>query len=152
TGKLWLEENGDQSFDKISIVTAGSNNGWVQSSAPLYNLDGTLDPVALAEFKAIELRLAPNGPQQNRWPSSRIADTPQEALSRLVMLPGAHYNPAVFSVRAELPPAALSFYTGSALGSQYQNALFMGEARDFLTAPNQEQFDGGLFVFQPNKS
>jgi glucose/arabinose dehydrogenase len=63
TGKLWLEENGDQSFDKISIVNPGANDGWVQSSAPLLNFDGTLNPVALAEFKEFELRLAPNGPQ-----------------------------------------------------------------------------------------
>src|SRR5262249_3987625 len=64
TGRLWLEENGDQSFDKISIVDPGANNGWVQSSAPLIQNDGSLDPGALAEFKSIELRLSPNGPQQ----------------------------------------------------------------------------------------
>src|SRR5206468_10532963 len=74
TGKLWLEENGDQTFDKISIVSPGANDGWVQSSAPLLNIDGTLDDVALAEFKSIELRLSPNGPQQIRWPSANIAD------------------------------------------------------------------------------
>src|SRR5262249_31538179 len=50
------------------------------------------------------------------------------------------------------PPAGLSFYTGSALGSQYQNLLFEGEARDFLTAPGPlgEEFDGALFAFHPN--
>jgi uncharacterized protein (TIGR03118 family) len=149
TGKLWIEENGDQSFDKISIVSPGSNNGWIQSSGPLLNVDGTLDPGALAEFKSIELRLSPNGPQQTRWPSSRIADTPEQALSRLVMLPGASYNPPVFSVRAELPPAGLAFLNSAALGPQYQNALFEGEARDFSTAAGEE-FDGGLFVFHPN--
>jgi uncharacterized protein (TIGR03118 family) len=150
TGKLWLEENGDQSFDKISIVSPGSNNGWIQSSGPLLNADGSLDPAALAEFKSIELRLSPNGPQQTRWPSWRIADSPDVAMSRLVMLPGATYNPPVFSVRAELPPAGLGFMTSSALGPDYQNQLFEGEARDFLTAPGQEEFDGGLFVFHPN--
>jgi uncharacterized protein (TIGR03118 family) len=152
TGKLWLEENGDQSFDKISIVSPGSNDGWVQSSAPLLNADGTIDTAAIAEFKSIELRLSPNGPQQTRWSSSRIADTAQEALSRLVMLPGATYNAPVFSVRAEDPPAGLNFYTSSVLGSQYQNLLFEGEARDFLTAPGPlgEEFDGALFLFHPN--
>jgi uncharacterized protein (TIGR03118 family) len=151
TGKLWLEENGDQSFDKISIVGPGANNGWVQSSAPLFNIDGTLDDTALAEFKSIELALSPNGPQQTRWPSANIADTPQEALNRLLMLPGAYYNPAVFSVRAEFPPAGLGFLTSSALGSQYQNVLFEGEARDFLTAPTLDlEFDGALLFFHPN--
>jgi uncharacterized protein (TIGR03118 family) len=148
TGKLWLEENGDQSFDKISVVTAGANDGWIQSSAPLLNIDGTLDDTAVAEFKSIELRLSPNGPQQTRWPSANIADSAQEALNRLLMLPGAHYNPAVYSVRAEDPPAGLSFYTSSVLGSQYQNLLFEGEARDNLTDP-REQFDGALFVYHP---
>jgi uncharacterized protein (TIGR03118 family) len=152
TGQLWLEENGDQSFDKISIVTPGSNNGWVQSSGPLFNVDGSIDEAAIAEFKSIELRLSPNGPQQTRWSSQRIPDTAEQALSRLVMLPGAHYNPAVFSVRAEDPPAGLNFLSSSALGPQYQNALFEGEARDFLTAPGPlgEEFDGALFVFHPN--
>jgi uncharacterized protein (TIGR03118 family) len=149
TGKLWLEENGDQSFDKISIVSPSSNDGWIQSSGPLLNTDGSLDTAALAEFKSIETRLAPNGPQQTRWSSFRIADTPEQALSRLVMLPGATYNNPVFSVRAELPPAGLGFLTSSALGSQDQNALFEGEARDFSTAA-AEEFDGGLFVFHPN--
>ncbi|HLJ97524.1 MAG TPA: TIGR03118 family protein [Gemmataceae bacterium] len=146
TGKLWMEENGDLSFDKISIVGPGANDGWIQSSAPLLNIDGTLDDVALAEFKSIELRLNPNGLQQTRWPSANIADSAQAALDRLVMLPGAYYNPPVFSVRAEDPPAALSFYTGSALGPQYQNLLFEGEARDKATDP-REQFDGALFAY-----
>jgi uncharacterized protein (TIGR03118 family) len=148
TGKLWLEENGDQSFDKISIINAGANDGWIQSSAPLVNIDGTLDDVALTEFKSIELRLSPNGPQQTRWPSANLANTAQEALDRLVMLPGASYNPPVYAVRAEDPPAGLSFFTSSALGPQYQNLLFEGEARDNLTDP-REQFDGALFVYHP---
>jgi uncharacterized protein (TIGR03118 family) len=148
TGKLWLEENGDISFDKISVITAGANDGWIQSSAPLLNIDGTLDDVALAEFKAIELTAGGGAPQQARWPSTNIADSAQEALNRLLMLPGAHYNPPVYAVRAEDPPAGLSFYTSSVLGSQYQNLLFEGEARDNLTDP-REQFDGALFVFHP---
>ena len=149
TGKLWLEEDGDQSFDKISIVNPGSNNGWIQSSAPLLNVDGSLDPGALAEFKSIEMTRSPNGPQQTRWSSARIANSPEEALSRLLMLPGATYNPAVFSVRAEFPPAGLGFLNSSALGSNYQNALFEGEARDFATSA-QEEFDGAILVFHPN--
>src|SRR5262249_9404176 len=130
TGKLWLEENGNQSFDRISIVDPGANNGWVQSPAPLFNVDGSLDVGAIAEFKSIELRLSPNGLQQNRWATAKIADTPEEALNRLVKLPGAHYNNPVFSVRAELPPAGLGFLTSAALGSKYEGALFEGEARD----------------------
>jgi uncharacterized protein (TIGR03118 family) len=60
----------------------------------------------------------------------------------------------VFSVRAEDPPAGLGFLNSSALGPQYQDALFEGEARDnFPGSPfgdPREQFDGALFVFHPN--
>jgi uncharacterized protein (TIGR03118 family) len=151
TGRLWLEENGDQSFDKISIVDPGANNGWVQSSGPLFNRDGSLDDAALAEFKQIEVKV--NGLQQIRWPATRIADTAEEALSRLVMLPGAHYNAPVFSVRGEDPPAGLGFLRGSALGPQYQDALFEGEARDNQSVfrDPREQFNGALLVFHPTK-
>jgi hypothetical protein len=91
--------------------------------------------------------------QQTRWPTANIPDTPEQALSQLVMLPGAHYNPSVFSARGEIPPAGLGFLNSSALGPQYQNALFEGEARDnFVGSPfrdPREQFDGALFVFHP---
>jgi uncharacterized protein (TIGR03118 family) len=150
TGKVWLEENGDQSFDKISIVNPGSNNGWIQSSAPLLNADGSIDTAAIAEFKAVELQRDPTAMQQTRWPTANIPNSAQQAFNQLVMLPGATYNPAVFSVRAEAPPAGLSFFTSSALGSQYQNLLFEGEARDFLTAGTAQERDGGIFVFTPN--
>jgi uncharacterized protein (TIGR03118 family) len=150
TNNLWMEENGDVSFDKISIVGPGSNDGWIQSSSPLFNNDGSFDDTALAEFKSIELRLSPNGLQQTRWKTSNIADTPQEALNRMLMLPGASYNNPVFSVRAEFPPAALGFLSSSALGAKYENALFEGGARDLATSGGQEKLDGALFVFQPN--
>src|SRR5262249_53551421 len=119
-------------------------------SAPLLNVDGSLDPAALAEFRSIERRLSPNGAQQTRWSTLNIATTPEQALSQLGMLPGATYNAPVYSVRAEAPPGRLSFYTSTALGAQYQNLLFEGEARDFLTAGVAQERDGGLFVFHPN--
>ena len=154
SGRLWVAEDGDQSFDKISIVDAGANDGWIQSSAPLFNFDGSPDPGALAEFKAIERQRSPNGAQQTRWSTANIPDTVDQALSQLVMLPGAHYNPAVFSERAEVPPAGLGFLNSSALGANYDGALFEGEARDnFVGSPfrdPREQFDGALFVFHPN--
>src|SRR5262249_14847535 len=94
TGRLWLEENGDNSFDKISVVAPASNNGWIQSSSPLFNFDGTRDEVALQEYRSIEV--ATSGLQQSRWPATRIATTVDDAFNRLVMLPGAHYNMPVF--------------------------------------------------------
>src|SRR5262249_41020691 len=44
----------------------------------------------------------------------------------------------------------LGFLSSAALGAQYQDALFMGEARDFATAPGQEVYDGALMIFHLN--
>ncbi len=147
TGRLWLEENGDVSFDRYTIVDPGSNNGWIQADAPALNADGTLDDTAIQEDKAIEV--ANNGLQQIRWPATNLPDTAQEALDRMVMLPGSHYNPSIFSIRAEDPPAGIGFLHSGALGPDYQDALFAGEARDFGT-DSREEFNGALFVFHPN--
>src|SRR5262249_15005142 len=68
TNRLWLEQNGDVSFDKLSIVDPGSNNGWIQSLPPLTYPDGTFDTQAYSEFKSIELALNPNI-QQIRYPA-----------------------------------------------------------------------------------
>ncbi len=147
TGKLWLEENGDVSFDRYTIVSPGSNNGWIQADAPAINADGTLDDTAIQEDKMIEVAL--NGLQQIRWPATNLPDTAEEALNRMVVLPGSHYNPSIFSIRAEDPPAGIGFLHSGALGAQYQDDLFAGEARDFGTDA-REEFNGALFVFHPN--
>lgn len=140
TGKLWLDENGDDSFDKISLVEPGANNGWIQTDGPLSSV---------AEFKAIETgraaRASYAGLQQDRWNPLNIADTPEEALNRMLMLPGAFYNPPQFAFRYAVPPAGLGFMTSSALGPQYEGALFMGGARD---GPNFLA-NGYLMVFHP---
>jgi glucose/arabinose dehydrogenase len=78
--------------------------------------------------------------QQLRWPPTLIADTPQQALQRLFMLPGSHYEEPQFSWRWAVAPAAIGF-AGTGLGSQHANDLFVGAARTFL--------DGGyLFEFK----
>jgi uncharacterized protein (TIGR03118 family) len=142
-GKLWLEENGDDSFDKISVVDAGANDGWIQSMG---------QPSSIGEYKLIETghgaRASYRGLQQDRWSPDNIANSPEEALSRMVMLPGAFYNAPQVATRYSVPEAGLGFLSGSVLGSQYENALFMGEARDFSTS-GQEVYDGALMVFYP---
>ena len=102
----------------------------------------------IAQYKAIETSPGTDpciggtyfGLQQIRWPPTNIADTPEEALSRLFMLPGAHHKDPEFSWKFEVAPAAIGFLRGRALGSQYQNDLFMGGARTFLVG-------GHLFHF-----
>ena len=57
-----------------------------------------MGPVSrVAQYKQIESTYGAGNLQQLRWPPSLIADTPQDALARLYMLPGAHYNDPEFS-------------------------------------------------------
>jgi glucose/arabinose dehydrogenase len=73
SGNLWDQENGDDAFDEMNRITAGSNNGWVETMGPLSRV---------AEFKSIETTYGAGNLQQLRWPPSLIADTPAGALAR----------------------------------------------------------------------
>src|SRR5262249_55223325 len=152
TGSLWESENGDDAFDEMNRITAGSNGGWVQIMGPVSRIN---------EFKEIETTFTPlqgnlpvNGNlpfspidpatfvpalQQVRWPPSLIADSPRQARKRLFDLPGSHYEDPEFSWRWAVAPAGIGF-AGTGLGPQHVNDLFVGAARTFL--------DGGyLFEF-----
>jgi len=152
TGFLWESENGDDSFDEMNRITAGSNGGWIQVMGPLSHL---------ADFKQIEtsftppqgnLAVAGNLPfspidpvtfmpamQQVRWPPTLIANSADQARSRLFVLPGSHYEGPEFSWKWAVAPAAIGF-TGTGLGPQHAGNLFVGAADPDL--------DGGyLFEF-----
>ncbi|HET8549593.1 MAG TPA: PQQ-dependent sugar dehydrogenase [Bryobacteraceae bacterium] len=128
---LWTEENGDDTFDEINRVEPGINGGWVQISGPLERI---------SQFKSIEVTRPPGTLQQLRWPPTRIADTPSEALSRLFMLPGARYSDPEFSWKYAVAPAAIGFIRGKALGPQYNGDLLVGASRTTL-------LNGYLFRF-----
>jgi glucose/arabinose dehydrogenase len=81
------------------------------------------------------------GLQQVRWSPLNIADTPSEALSRLFMIPGAHYQDPEFSWKFAVAPAGIGFMTGRGLGPQYEGNLFVGAARPTLAG-------GYLFRFR----
>jgi aldose sugar dehydrogenase len=141
SGDLWEQENGDDSFSELNRVEAGMNSGWVQIMGPASRV---------AQFKAIETDpTAPQpfaaggyfGLQQVRWLPTNIADTPDEALSRLFMLPGARFSDPELSWKFEVAPGGIGFLDSGALGPQYAGDLFMGGARDFLQ-------DGHLFRIQ----
>jgi uncharacterized repeat protein (TIGR01451 family) len=132
SGNLWDQENGDDAFDEMNRVTAGANNGWVQAMGPIDRI---------AQFKQIETTYGAGNLQQLRWPPSLIADTPQDALARLYMLPGAHYNNPEFSWKYAVPPAPLGFVAGRGLGPQFEGDMFVGAARTFLSG-------GFLFRFK----
>ena len=132
SGYLWDEQNGDDSFTEINRVEPGMNGGWVQVMGPVSRI---------AQFKAIETSPQFFGLQQVRWSPENIADTPQEALSRMFMLPGARYSDPEFSWKYEVAPAGVGFLRGRALGPQYDGSMFVGAAR-----PNLQ--GGHLFRFK----
>ena len=133
SGNLWEQENGDDSFSELNRVEPGFNSGWVQIMGP---------PERIAQFKTIETTVTPDPPdpfantyfglQQLRWSPENIADSAEEALSRLFMLPGAHYSAPEFSWKFEVAPGAIGFVSGSGLGPQFQGDLFVAAARPFL--------------------
>jgi glucose/arabinose dehydrogenase len=123
SGKLWDEQNGDDSFTEINLVEPGMNLGWVQIMGPIERI---------SQFKEIETSPQFLGLQQLRWSPTNIANSPNEARSRLFMLSGAQYSDPEFAWKFEVAPAAVGFLRGRALGPQYQNDLFVGAARPTL--------------------
>jgi len=119
SGSIWTQENGDDTFDEINRVEPGMNGGWVQIMGPVARLN---------EFKFIEVSRPPSALQQLRWPPTNIADSPDEALARLFMLPGAAYRDPEFSWKYAVAPAAIGFVQGQALGAQYDGSLIVGAA------------------------
>ena len=123
SGNLWLQENGDDSFSELNRVVAGMNGGWIQIMGPVSRI---------AQYKEIETSPRFFGLQQIRWSPVNIANSPDEALSRLFMLPGATYVNPEFSWKYEVAPGGIGFVKGNALGPQLEGNLIMGAARDAL--------------------
>ena len=133
SGDLWEQENGDDSFSEINRVEPGFNSGWTQIMGP---------PERIAQFKAIETTVTPDPPdpfassyfglQQLRWSPENIAGSAAEAMSRLFMLPGAHYSAPELSWKYEVAPGGIGFVNGRSLGPQFDGDLFVAAARPFL--------------------
>jgi uncharacterized protein (TIGR03118 family) len=153
TGFLWESENGDDAFDEMNRVTAGSNGGWIQVIGPLSRvadykmieasftpLQGNLPVAGNLPFSAIDPTTFIPALQQVRWPPTLIADSPRTARRRLFVLPGSHYEDPEFSWKWAVAPAAIGF-AGTALGSQHAGNLFVGASRTFLD-------EGYLFEFK----
>jgi glucose/arabinose dehydrogenase len=119
SGDVWLQENGPNSFSEINRVEPGMNGGWRQIMGPVERI---------TQYKEIEGR-------------EDIADTPEEALSRLFMLPGAHYSDPEFSWKWEVAPAGIGFVNSRALGSQFVGDLFVGAATPRLEGGYLFHFD-----------
>jgi glucose/arabinose dehydrogenase len=134
SGQLWIQVNGDDTFDEIQRVTAGLNSGWIQTIGPLSRVE---------QFKQIETTRPPGALQQLRWPPTNIAASRQEVRERLVMLQGAHYRDPEFSWRFAVAPAGIGFVRGRGLGLRYAGDLIVGASRPTLEG-------GYLFRFKLN--
>jgi glucose/arabinose dehydrogenase len=135
SGDLWQQENGEDAFDELNRVLPGMNSGWIQIAGPASRI---------AQYKEIEKTSLhhedfPNL-QQFRWGPEKIADTPEEARSRLFQVAGSHYSDPEFSWRHVMAPAAIGFLASDGLGRQYRNDLFVG-----VSVP--EPLGGPLFRF-----
>jgi glucose/arabinose dehydrogenase len=136
TGELWESENCDDAFEEINRIEAGHNGGWVQVMGPL---------ARVTEFKAIETTPEFLGLQQLRWPPDNIANSPAEARSRMVNLPGSHYGEPQFSWKYALPTAAVGFLENRSLGRKYLGDLFVGAATPATSG-------GHIFRFELTKN
>src|SRR5688572_28975677 len=121
TGNVWDQENGEDAYDELNLVTPGMNSGWIQLQGPANRV---------GEYKEIETTSLhhedfPNL-QQFRWGPERIADSANEARARLFNLPGSHYSDPEFSWKHVLAPAGIGFMSGRGLGAQYRGDLFVG--------------------------
>ncbi|WP_165228112.1 PQQ-dependent sugar dehydrogenase [Aquisphaera insulae] len=132
SGGLWLQENGDDSFSELNRVGRGENGGWIQVAGPVGRI---------AEFRGIETTFGGRNLQQGRWSPDRIADSPAEALARLVQLPGSRYSDPEFSWRWEMAPGGIGFLSSRALGRQYRNDLFVAAATTALDGGYLFRFD-----------
>lgn len=144
TGLLWESENGDDTFDEMNRVTAGSNGGWVQIMGPaslvtdfkrietsFTPLQGNPPVAGNLPFSAIDPASFIPALPQVRWPPTLIADSRAQALKRLFRLPGSHYENPEFRWRWAVAPAAISFADAS-LGPDHAGHLFVGGSRTFL--------------------
>ncbi|HEX5847804.1 MAG TPA: PQQ-dependent sugar dehydrogenase [Rubrobacter sp.] len=136
SGNLWDQENGDDAFDELNLVRPGTNSGWIQIMGPVSRIQ---------EFKEIEVNGAEPNPTPNflqalRWPPTNIADSPEEALSRLFELSDSTYSDPELSWKYGVAPGGIGFVTGAGLGPQYQGDLFVAAAGDNLE-------EGYLFHF-----
>ena len=136
SGNLWDQENGEDAFDELNLIEPGMNSGWIQIIGPSSRV---------FEYRQIETTSLNNETfpnlQQFRWGPERIALTQADALARLFVLPGSTYSEPEFSWKYVVPPAAIGFISGKALGPQYNGDLIVG-----LSVTNV--LNGALFRFQ----
>lgn len=140
-GGLWLQVNGQASYDQIGRYERGDNVGWIQLLGP---------PERFDDFKQLEINTE-RKLDNPAFPPEMLAANSQEALSRLFLMPGAKYNPPEFAWRMAVAPAGFGFIDGAGLGAEYDGDLLVGDVntgniwRLKLSADRQSfQLAGGL--------
>src|SRR5262245_17920282 len=100
-----ISENGDDAFDEMNRITAGSNGGWIQVMRPRDRVrqfkqieasftppPGNLPVAGPLPFSAIDPATFIPSLRQVRSPPTLIANSPGQAEHRLFQLPGSHYD------------------------------------------------------------
>lgn len=136
TGQIWESQNGDDSGNEINRIEAGFNGGWIQ-------IMGRLERIT--DYKDIETSPQYFGLQQIRWSPTLIADSPEEALKSLFVLPGSRYTDPLLSWKFDVEPAGLGFVRGEGLGKEFDGDIIVGGATPLL-------FDGHLFRLKLDES
>ncbi|RPI84146.1 MAG: CHRD domain-containing protein [Chloroflexi bacterium] len=136
TGNLWISENGEDAYDEINLVQPGFNSGWIQVMGPEDDV---------ADYREIETTSLhfddfPNL-QQFRWAPENIAESPEEAISRLFNMPDSQYSDPEFTWEFVIAPAAVGFAGSEALGAEYQGDLFVGLSVPFPLGGALLRFD-----------
>jgi glucose/arabinose dehydrogenase len=83
-------------------------------------------PDRFADYKQLEIDTERKLDNPD-FPPERLAASSQEALSRLVLFPGARYRPPLFAWRYAVAPAGFGFIEGTALGAEYDGNLLIGD-------------------------
>jgi hypothetical protein len=112
-----MEVNGQASYDQIARYTPGANVGWIQLLGP---------PDRFDDYKQLEIDTERKLDNPSFPPESLAAST-DEAISRLVLLPGATYQEPQFSWRFAVAPAGFQFLEGTSLGAEYEGDLLVGD-------------------------
>ena len=116
TGALWETENGDDSWDEINIFPGGSNSGWWQVMGPSARFD---------EYRQLEVD-SEDGTDVAAYPPDQLAESADEALSRMVEYEGSQFVEPVFAWK--YPPAvtSIALVTDTALGESSANTAWVG--------------------------
>ena len=116
TGALWETENGDDSWDEVNVFPAGANSGWWQLMGP---------PERFDEYRQIETE-SEDGTDNPDVPPDQLAESSDEAMSRLTQYGDSEYAPPVFSWKFPVAVTSVGFVNDGALGESSANTAWFG--------------------------